>query len=120
VLEEPLDNESIADPYVRLEWDWDLDLDLGAGEHFDVRMWLEGEDADRAIAWAEEEYLEIDLAEYLPGRYYWYVVVIQGHDGQMDEELSKRSDMRSFIWEGSSEPPNGKKRPPYDPDPGNE
>jgi hypothetical protein len=104
VLEKPSDNESLANPYVELEWDWEGDLDPGAGEWFDVRVWLEGTEGHQGIAWADEESHEIDLAGFQPGEYHWYIVVIRGHDGQMEKELSERSGQRSFIWEGERTP----------------
>jgi hypothetical protein len=73
---------------------------LGAGERFDVRVWHEEQPPDRGIAWAEIPWHEIDLAEFQPGRYHWYIVVIREDEGKI-EDLSEHSGRRSFTLGGN-------------------
>jgi hypothetical protein len=94
---------------VTLRWDWDGHL--AQDEYFDVRVWVEGDQAHSGIAWTKTSPHALNPCSILPpGRYFWAVAVIRGRDGIMEEQLSPESEnwILNLLGEGPGEVQAGK------------
>ncbi len=109
VLDEPANDAHIHDPNLKLKWHWDRSLETD--EHFDVRVW-QAESSETSIGWANGPEYEFKLSDRPPRRYRWCIVVIRSKSGQMEKELSQKSDVWSFTWEGKQPRPSPT-RPPH-------
>lgn len=89
-LLDPEDGLSVKTAEVLLNWRFKEKL--GPNEHFDVRVWRDGE-TPAGIAWADED--KYDLTNYLrtngPGVYHWSIAVIRGQEGKFEADLSPAS-----------------------------
>jgi hypothetical protein len=93
ILLEPPNGASFNGKKVTLRWQWAGEL--GPDEHFDVRVFREGE-PHWGIAWTEvTEYL-LDLDPMSGGTYYWSIAVLRGKGGKVEEILSPESEVWSF------------------------
>ncbi len=93
---------------ITFQWEWSGTL--GKDEHFDVRVWKEGE-PHNGVGWAEEKSLR-----YNPkgnGDYYWSVAIISGKDNKVRDELSPEAAPRIFkVSEGDTKSKPKPKKPP--------
>jgi hypothetical protein len=69
---------------------------LAANEHFDVRIWREGE-GHYGVGWSESTSYEYDPASKGGGNFFWSVAVIRGENGQWQGDLSDEATPRSFT-----------------------
>jgi serine/threonine protein phosphatase PrpC len=122
VLDQPDDGATIKDAEtVMLEWHWDGTL--GPDDHFDVRVWREGQD-HLGVAWTEEPFCALHMPSLgsrllqpdPKGRYEWAIAVVRGQGGQVSEVLSAESSARWFNWEPGQGQPS--KKPGEEPPPG--
>lgn len=103
-LQGPADNASFANPAeVVLTWDWVRELD--ENEHYDVRVWREGDPA-YGITWTQENTFALDgwLSTREPGEYFWTVAVVEGSDGTVTANLSEAAPARRFTIESNQLP----------------
>ena len=80
----------------KLEWQYGGE-ELKDDEHFDVRVWREGE-PHYAITWTTKEYHPIGCQDLPSGKYYWSIAVIRGRDRKWEQDLSLESEVRVFHW----------------------
>jgi serine/threonine protein kinase len=97
VLLQPEDGASFSSRTV-LRWRWDRTLQ--PDEHFDVRVWREGE-PHYGVSWTKQVNYEYDPAMKGNGTFYWSVAVVRGKDGIWLKDLSPESAPRRFVvWTG--------------------
>jgi serine/threonine protein kinase len=102
LLVEPANGAQFGGGHIWLRWRWDGQL--GTDEHFDVRVWREGQ-PHFGIAWTEQPEYLLNLDALGGGGYYWSVAVIRGRDGKWEKDLSPESEARSFYRSGGAPPP---------------
>jgi serine/threonine protein kinase len=102
LLVEPANGAQFGGGQVWLRWRWDGQL--GPDEHFDVRVWREGQ-PHFGIAWTEKPEHLLNLDAMNEGWYHWSVAVIRGRDGKWEKDLSPESEARSFYRSGGPPPP---------------
>jgi tetratricopeptide (TPR) repeat protein len=100
VLLQPEDGTSFSTPTM-LRWSWTGTL--RPDEHFDVRVWHEGE-PHYGVAWTKEGEFLYDPNIKGPGTFYWSVAVIQGENGQWLADRGPEAPARSFTVSGGGRP----------------
>ena len=76
---------------------WSYDCPLAENEHFDVRVWREGE-PHYGVAWTKSTQFTLDRDHFGPATYYWTIAVIRGRDGKVEEEIVGGAPHRYFDW----------------------
>jgi len=102
LLVEPANGAQFGGGQVWLRWRWDGQL--GPDEHFDVRVWREGQ-PHFGVAWTEQPEHLLNLDAMNEGWYHWSIAVIRGRDGKWEKDLSPESEARSFYRSGGPPPP---------------
>jgi len=93
-LIEPANDSIIRGRDLTLRWKWKGEL--AQDEFFDVRLWKIGTDP-KGIAWTKNtQYTERVLTE--SGWHEWTVIVVQGVDGVVVEELTTNRPVNAFQW----------------------
>jgi len=83
-----------------LTFRWVWDGDLGEDQHFDLRIWVMGAKVE-SVAWTKEK--QYNLAQSEGGWHTWQVALIQGTDGNLEQELAI-SRMVNFYWAAGDSP----------------
>jgi hypothetical protein len=96
VLLQPEDGTSFSIPTM-LSWSWTGTL--RPDEHFDVRVWRQGE-PHFGVAWTKQRQFLYDPNIKGPGTFYWSVAVIQGENGQWLADRGPEAPARSFTVSG--------------------
>jgi hypothetical protein len=102
LLVEPANGAQFGGGSIWLRWRWDGQL--GPDEHFDVRVWQEGQ-PHFGVVWTEKPEHLLNLDALNEGWYYWSIAVISGRDGKWEKDLSPESEERSFYRSGGPPPP---------------
>jgi putative membrane-bound dehydrogenase-like protein len=92
----PEDNAVFSNPSeVSLAWEWVRSLE--EGEHFDLRVWREGQPA-YGITWTEQTSFALSdwLSQQEAGEYFWTVAVITGADGTVEDTIGEAPPPRRF------------------------
>jgi putative membrane-bound dehydrogenase-like protein len=92
----PEDNASFSNPSeVSLAWEWIRSLE--EGEHFDVRVWREGEPG-YGITWTDETHFALSdwLSQQEAGEFLWTVAVIEGSEGSVEATIGEAPTARHF------------------------
>jgi serine/threonine protein phosphatase PrpC len=107
VLLAPDDGAKLTVDRFKLEWQWDREL--GENEHFDVRIWREGQE-HKSVGWAEgkNQFYSLHIPSLdarltqpdTKGAYHWAIAVVRGpQDGGIPvKDLSGESRARTFVW----------------------
>ena len=83
---------------IRLSWSYDCPL--ADNEHFDVRVWREGEE-HRGVTWTKDAEYWLAHDAYGGGKYYWTVAVVRGKDGVYEGDLTAEAPARWLEWKGT-------------------
>lgn len=83
-----------------LTFRWVWDAELAENQHFDLRVWVMGAKAE-SVAWTKE--MQYNLAQREGGWHTWQVALIQGTDGNIEQELAV-SRMVNFYWAAGDSP----------------
>jgi putative membrane-bound dehydrogenase-like protein len=93
----PVDNASFNHPSeVVLAWEWVRGLE--EGEHYDLRVWREGQ-PEFGITWTDETSFPLEewLSQQEAGEFFWSVAVIRGSDGNVEATLGQAPAPHRFT-----------------------
>ena len=90
----PSEDDTVPAAVLTFRWAWEGAL--AEDEHFDVRVGRLG-DEKKSVGWTQDR--SLDLQPLGTGLYSWTVVVVRGHDGVVDQQLSEEPDGVSFRWQ---------------------
>jgi serine/threonine protein kinase len=106
VLVSPANGASLTGDVISLQWHWPHAL--GENEHFDVRVWREGQ-PHNGIAWTEVTKYEV--RGQAGGKWYWSIAVIRQTGNNPNGTkvwipLTEESEVRWFEYSGSTSGPS--------------
>jgi hypothetical protein len=82
-----------------IQLSWSYDCPLADNEHFDVRVWREGE-AHKGVTWTKDAEYWLAHEAYGGGKYYWTVAVVRGKDGVYEGDVTAEAPARWLEWKG--------------------
>jgi hypothetical protein len=88
--------DGTSDTVIDLIWKWGRAL--GADEWFELQIWPDVPNPKPEVyAWLQEGRQRVTAATFMPGKYFWRVIVVKGKEEKRSAELSPFSLTWSFI-----------------------